>query len=159
MQRLWLDARTASSLTIPILGKAKNIGANTLLVLMIALIVTQLWKIIFVHGEKKEKMPRLINADALADRFDALAYDDWNQGVSVSWADAFKVAADMVRDERIVDAEPIKHGHWIFEPKDAIEMLFTLPKCSECGAESSDGGNYCSNCGAKMDEVEDVNSE
>lgn len=55
-----------------------------------------------------------------------------------------------------VDAEPVKHGHWIFNPKDAIEMMFTLPKCSKCGAESSDGGNYCSNCGAKMDEVEDA---
>ena len=57
-----------------------------------------------------------------------------------------------------VDAEPVKHGHWIFNPKDAIEMMFTLPKCSECGAESSDGGNYCPNCGAKMDEVEDETS-
>lgn len=54
-----------------------------------------------------------------------------------------------------VEAEPIKHGHWIFNPKDAIEMMFTLPKCSECGAESPNGGNYCPNCGAKMDEVED----
>lgn len=53
------------------------------------------------------------------------------------------------------NAEPVRHGHWIFNPKDAIEMMFTLPKCSECGAESSDGGNYCPNCGAKMDEVED----
>lgn len=52
-------------------------------------------------------MPRLIDADALADRLDALAYDDWNQGVSVSWADAFKVSAEMVRDEREVDAEPV----------------------------------------------------
>lgn len=54
-----------------------------------------------------------------------------------------------------VDAEPIRHGHWIhwiFNPKD--EMMFTLPKCSECGAESPNGGNYCPYCGAKMDEEE-----
>lgn len=50
-----------------------------------------------------------------------------------------------------LEAEPVRHGSWIFNPKDAIEMMFTLPKCSECGAESSDGGNYCSYCGAKMD--------
>ena len=49
-----------------------------------------------------------------------------------------------------VDAEPVRHGRWIFNPKDAIEMMFTLPKCSECGAESPNGGNYCPNCGAKM---------
>ena len=41
-------------------------------------------------------------------------------------------------------------GEWIFNPKDAIELIFTKPKCSECGFESSDGGNFCPNCGAKM---------
>lgn len=59
----------------------------------------------------------------------------------------------VVRKQPTVNAEPVRHGHWIFNPKDAIEMMFTLPKCSECGAESSDCGNYCPNCGAKMDEV------
>lgn len=49
----------------------------------------------------------------------------------------------------VPSAEP-KTGHWIFNPKDAIESMFTLPKCSECGFESSDAGNFCSNCGAKM---------
>lgn len=43
-----------------------------------------------------------------------------------------------------------QRGEWIFEPKDAIELMFTKPKCSECGFESADGGNFCSNCGAKM---------
>lgn len=41
-------------------------------------------------------------------------------------------------------------GKWIFNPKDAIELMFTLPKCSECGFESADCGNYCPNCGKKM---------
>ena len=54
----------------------------------------------------------------------------------------------------LLQAEEVRHGHWIFEPKDAIEMMFTLPKCSECGHESADALNYCPNCGAKMDEVE-----
>ena len=66
---------------------------------------------------------------------------------------------DLTEDSinRIVEAvvgkldKSVRHGYWIFNPKDAIEMMFTLPKCSECGVESSDGGNYCSNCGAKMD--------
>ena len=48
-------------------------------------------------------------------------------------------------------SEP-KTGEWIFRPKDAIELMFTKPKCSECGFESADGGNYCPNCGAKMEE-------
>ena len=44
-----------------------------------------------------------------------------------------------------------KRGEWIYKPKDAIEMMFTLPKCSVCGHESSDANNYCPNCGAKME--------
>lgn len=56
---LWLGVKTASSLTILILGKVKNIGANTLLALMITLIVTKLLKMISVHGEKREKMRKL----------------------------------------------------------------------------------------------------
>lgn len=55
----------------------------------------------------------------------------------------------------ILKAEPVRHGKWIYEPKDAIEMMYTKPKCSVCGYESADGLHYCSNCGAKMDEVND----
>lgn len=43
-----------------------------------------------------------------------------------------------------------KRGEWIYKPKDAIEMMFTLPKCSVCGYESSDALNYCPNCGSLM---------
>ena len=42
-------------------------------------------------------------------------------------------------------------GEWIFEPKDAIELMFTKPKCSVCGFESADGLHYCPSCGARME--------
>lgn len=42
------------------------------------------------------------------------------------------------------------HGEWIFNPTDAIDLMFAKPKCSKCGFESSDGGNFCPNCGARM---------
>ena len=51
---------------------------------------------------------------------------------------------------KLMDLVDRPQGEWIFNPKDAIELMFTKPKCSECGFESSDGGNYCPNCGAKM---------
>ena len=41
---------------------------------------------------------RLIDADALRDRLQNLAYNDWNQGVTTSWADAYNECADMVDD-------------------------------------------------------------
>ena len=50
-----------------------------------------------------------------------------------------------------IDAEPVRHGKWVFNPSDALEAMFAKPKCSECGFESADGGNYCPNCGARMD--------
>lgn len=50
-----------------------------------------------------------------------------------------------------LQAQLPKRGKWIYKPKDAIEMMFTLPKCSVCGHESSDANNYCPNCWAKME--------
>ena len=41
---------------------------------------------------------RLIDADAFRDRLQNLAYNDWNQGVTTSWADAYNECADMVDD-------------------------------------------------------------
>lgn len=111
---------------------------------------TLLAEMVIAHGERGEKM-RLTDADALADRLDALAYDDWNQGASVSWADAFKVFAEMVRDEIAVDAEPVRRGHWELSPFDGNWT------CSKCGNKPYHSNmrnmNYCPNCGCKMDEA------
>lgn len=55
--------------------------------------------------------------------------------------------------ENVIDNLPSaerKRGEWIFNPSDAIEAMFTKPKCSECGFESADNGNFCPNCGADM---------
>lgn len=84
---------------------------------------------------------RLIDADALKETF-RKEYKVTGHGI----------IGNIIDEEPTVDAVPVRHGKWIFNPKDAIEMMFTLPKCSECGAESVDGGNYCPNCGARMDE-------
>lgn len=42
-----------------------------------------------------------------------------------------------------VDAEPVKHGHWVVDEDGSI-------KCSECGCHGI-GDNYCERCGAKME--------
>ena len=67
---------------------------------------------------------------------------------------------------QVVDAggygfEERKTGKWLYDisNSDAIEAMFTLPKCSICGAETSHANAmYCPNCGAKM-EVEDADSD
>ena len=124
-------------------------------------------------------MPRYIEEDAIrqgkfhlnylipdGDKDDSYWYQcGWNGAIDTVLDCLPKVEAVPLEDYKsmertvnkltkaIADAEPVRHGRWIFKPKDAIEMMFTLPKCSECGAESPDGGNYCPNCGARMDEV------
>ena len=74
----------------------------------------------------------------------SLAYDK-------RWGQTAERAAAAIE---ALQAQLPKRGEWIYKPKDAIEMMFTLPKCSVCGHESSDANNYCPNCGAKM-EVQD----
>lgn len=45
--------------------------------------------------------------------------------------------------------EPIKYGRW-------IEDEYGIPHCSECKAiNNTVYRNFCPNCGAKMDEVEE----
>lgn len=66
--------------------------------------------------------------------------------------------SDAMRDFR---KEP-KTGHWIrwYEQKETKKYITFIPhcKCSECGKEydphSSQFIKYCSECGAKMQEVE-----
>ena len=47
---------------------------------------------------------RLIDADALKDKLQNLAYDDWNQGVSTTWANAYGEVAEIVDQEPTADA-------------------------------------------------------
>lgn len=51
------------------------------------------------------------------------------------------------------EAEPVKHGRWIFE--EHPDSYYYHWECSNCKAWFSDnarfGYNYCPNCGAKMD--------
>lgn len=53
----------------------------------------------------------------------------------------------------IIEAEPIKHGHWIW---DKCADMGGAPKCSVCGRRSHSGAwngenHYCPVCGAKME--------
>lgn len=64
----------------------------------------------------------------------------------------------LILDSAVVDAELVRHGHWIFTSK-PIAYWGTTIKCSVCGYEGVVGNieeyHYCWHCGAKMDEVEE----
>lgn len=95
-------------------------------------------------------MARYIDADALIEfieaRYDITWKDDYEGGIKDACVDII----EKIKNIPTADVVERKRGEWIFNPSDAIEMMFTKPKCSECGFESADGGNYCSNCGADM---------
>jgi hypothetical protein len=52
---------------------------------------------------------RPIDGDALRDKLQNLGYDDWNQGVTTTWAEAFYACADIVAEAPTIEPEP----HWI----------------------------------------------
>lgn len=50
-----------------------------------------------------------------------------------------------------IEATPARYGRWIRQdPTEAWDY-----RCSECGVHVDYKENYCPNCGAKMDEVEE----
>ena len=51
-----------------------------------------------VVTQKGESMSDLIDRQKVIDAFLNLANDIWNQGACVSWADAFRVSAEMITD-------------------------------------------------------------
>ena len=92
-----------------------------------------------------EKMAILINLnDARKKLYELEGSTEYNKGVT----DAFNALFDLPT----VEAEPIKHGRWIY-PNDETYP----PYCSECKQDAIDyiESNYCPNCGARMDEVEE----
>lgn len=55
------------------------------------------------------------------------------------------------------DVEPVRHGHWIeelHEDEFEIPLDYYTYRCSACSIGEQGKGNYCSYCGAKMDEKE-----
>lgn len=75
-----------------------------------------------------------------------LGYDDWNQGVTTTWAEAFYACADIVADAPTIEPEREK-GKWIKKKG----SLWTLATCSVCGELSVEGDKpFCPNCGADM---------
>ena len=101
---------------------------------------------------------RLIDADEFINELSQLyAYAGWDKrDIHFSLSDVACNLEMMPVFNVVLDfqAETPKHGHWI--EADSGDCCY---KCSECGflrdAYILDESNYCPNCGAKMDEVEE----
>ena len=98
---------------------------------------------------------RLIDADGLTNE----VIHDMAIAALHSNVKYFPIANDIVVAFRetidnapTIDAEPVKHGEWIFRTNIYIGKGTTAAGyvCSECGADMVRPQNYCPNCGAKM---------
>lgn len=99
-------------------------------------------------------MARLIDADALL----AKSFKYRIGGFTTKDV----VAANNIKTAPTIDAEPVRHGHWIMK-KTAADAPYTV--CSHCNTSvryndeygmvvmNLKGANYCPNCGAKIDGV------
>ena len=73
---------------------------------------------------------------------------DYESGVKV---------IDHIETMPSAEVEPVKHGRWT--KIGHIEHTWLVSKCSECSYQTIDAGNYCTNCGAKMDLEEGENHD
>lgn len=96
---------------------------------------------------------RLIDADALDEKLDALAKKYAEQG-RVEVAQDYSFVQTVLSCAPTVEA-PVAHGRWIWTQlgRNDWEQYWV---CSECKGVSFFKSSYCSECGAKMD-MEEVN--
>lgn len=59
-----------------------------------------------------------------------------------------KLLPKIIDEEPTLDYEPVKYGRWIYN-----RYTQTFPwKCSECNYDTVARFNFCSNCGARMED-------
>ena len=100
-----------------------------------------------VARAKGDKMEKLIDAHELwAQIYKLSQKHPWKDRTNI----AFRKCLDAIQFFPTVDAEPVRHGRWLKNGDRYCE-------CSVCHHEGNTSGadNYCPNCGAKMDEVEE----
>ena len=70
---------------------------------------------------------------------------------------AYEDALEAIGRLPATDVAPVVHGQWVHSRYDNCSERLGIVKCSQCGLEAYAiahyvrGGNYCPNCGARMD--------
>ena len=101
-------------------------------------------------------MPELIDKDYIKNMLLA-----WGKELSENPNAESDIQIDMIRqfynsvsDFPTIDAEPVRHGRWIFVGEETMHDGWTYRKhkCSECDFVTVEAKNFCQNCGADMRE-------
>jgi hypothetical protein len=89
---------------------------------------------------------RLIDADKMR--------DDWLENGENEYVYDTNAVLESIDEQPTVDAAPVVHGHWKYEP---YEFGYKKDiKCSECYCYVATETDYCPYCGAKMDGKDDT---
>lgn len=74
--------------------------------------------------------------------------------------ESYKKVIELIDEAPSVDATPVIHGCWMPAKKEMTIGIFNGRQCSVCKkiyvGKPENGGNYCENCGAKMDKEGEV---
>ena len=96
---------------------------------------------------------RLINQNELMPEIDKVYYDHYAMAYDQTIHDFYNAVRRRIRRCTSVDSVKVVHGRWIYE---AVEFTYEKDiKCSVCGCYVEQASNYCPNCGAKMDGVQE----
>ena len=87
---------------------------------------------------------RLIDADAL----ECISYTGVPDGYDNTFDSGVLWMLDTV--DEIPTVAPVRNGKWKTVMCDDGYGEYTLFECDQCGSQSAQKRNYCSNCGAKM---------
>ena len=96
-------------------------------------------------------MAEYIERDALIDDLDAAAKHGGMGAIIAQTLQRY------VKRAPAADVAPVRHGWWMHSHYEDCSEHFEIVKCSNCGCEVYAmalyvrGGNYCPNCGARMD--------
>ena len=95
-------------------------------------------------------MTKYIKLEALENRFaKRLVWlkKDIHDEYSLGLYDGCEYDTKLIDEIPAADVAPVRHGRWIMHDD---EFGLTC-ECSVCHIETMGDGNYCPNCGAKMD--------
>lgn len=95
-------------------------------------------------------MAKYIEREELVEWMKRIPLKDLSDGLGlcrVIMEEDFKRAIRTIPAGTIIDVAPVVHGRWIVHDD---EFGLTC-ECSACHIETMGDGNYCPNCGAKMD--------
>ena len=97
-------------------------------------------------------MAKYIDREALIEWLKRIPLKDLSDGLGlcrVIMEDDFKKAIKNMPKSIIVDVSPVRHGHW----DEGHEMMTCTNCCEQFDLYFKNDFNYCPNCGARMDEV------